>query len=191
VLAEARPTDANGRLLQADAAEAARASKGMIMVKRSLIGVVLLPSLVVGALVTAPPAAASVTACADPINAVDNGSGRLEVQACVRHTAGHYYSWGVYWCFKPSAHGLPNPNTQLCNVGATQDLWYNATRVRSDDVGGINDSVFLLSGSPAGCTTAWIHSSIHSIRVRFLRDGYLWSSPSTTRSANVAGSRSC
>lgn len=81
------------------------------MVKRVLIGVAPLLSLMAGALVIAPPAAASVTACGPWEVAVSNSHGRLEVQSCIRHTPGAYGSLGRYACFE---WGLLNG--QPCNV---------------------------------------------------------------------------
>jgi hypothetical protein len=161
------------------------------MVRRSLIVVALLLSLAAGTLVTAPPAAASVTACSNTYyTVVENLSGVLKVRSCIRHTADHYYSWGEYYCFE---YFFLNP--QACNVGATQRLWYNATLMRSDTVSGIGldgsgQSVFGLSGSPAGCTTALIKTSISDIRVRFA-DRTLWTSSETPDSNNIWGSQSC
>jgi len=84
--------------------------------------------LVVGALVTAQPAAASVTACGN-WRTLENTHGRLEVRSCIRHTAGHYYSWGGYYCSDPFTN-----YKMVCNIRARQNLWYNATPVRSDNV---------------------------------------------------------
>jgi hypothetical protein len=145
------------------------------VVKRSAIAVALFLTLIASALVTAQPAAASVTNCSPLTAVVSNTHGRLQVQSCIRHTAGHYYSWGEYLCTKWDdtwRYWAPEP----CNIGATQYLWYNATLVRSDRVSalGLNthEWSFSFSGSPAGCTTAWIQAQINNISVRFT-DGVL------------------
>jgi hypothetical protein len=143
-----------------------------------------------GAPAAAQPAAANVSACGSTAKAVNNSHGRLEVSACIRRTAGRYYSWGRYQCYRTSTF-TPQP----CNIGATQDLRYNATKVRSSDVGGIGldsgqESLFELSGSPAGCTTAWIQTQVTNISVRFT-DGYLWQSSTIPKSDVIAGSQRC
>jgi hypothetical protein len=164
-------------------------AEGTIMVKRSLIVVALLLSVVASNFVTAPPAAASVTNCGPYYAAVVNLDGQLVVRSCIRHTAGHYYSWGEYYCRDQSV-------IQPCNVGATQHLWYNATLMRSDNVSGLGldwspgQGIFGLSGSPAGCTTALITTSISNIRVRFA-PGKLWSSNTRPQSGAIFGSQSC
>ena len=165
------------------------------MGKKPLIVVALALSLVAGAFVAAQPAVASVTVCTDPpVKVVNNSHGRLEVDACVRHTDGKYYSWGEYNCFfSLSAWG------QDCNIAATQTLWYNATAFPSDDVhgcgldgcpGDFTYHSFQLSGSPQGCTSAKIHSSITNIQVRF-QDGTLWNASTSVSSGTAAGSFSC
>lgn len=147
----------------------------------------------VGALVTAPPAAASVTACGSVV-AVNNSHGRLEVSSCIRHTPGAYASWGYYRCYQSGTF-----QGQACNIGATQHLWYNATRMRSDDVSALGlvygsadygSSVFGIPGSPAGCTSALIHTVISNIQVCF-KDQTLWSSSATPESDVIGGSLSC
>jgi hypothetical protein len=87
-----------------------------------------------------------------------------------------------YSCYKSgSSEG------QLCNIGATQELWYNATRVRSDDVGGCCWQFgYSIYGTPASCTTAQIKTVVKDIRVRF-SDRTLWPG-STAQSAIVYGS---
>lgn len=77
------------------------------MVKRSLIGVALPRSLVAGALVTAPPAAASLAACGPGPSWSTTPHSRLEVQSCIRHTAGYYYSFGIYACMYSGTFDYP------------------------------------------------------------------------------------
>lgn len=142
------------------------------MVKRSLIALALFLSLLAGALVTAQPASAASCSWTVVLN---NSHGRLEVFACLSHV---YASGGTlpgersaaaYDCFKSGTY-----DRQPCNVAATQDLWFNATRVRSDDVHGCcGANPYSLYGTPAPCTSAWIKAVVKDIHVRF-SDQTLW-----------------
>jgi hypothetical protein len=160
------------------------------VVKRSLIAVVLFFTLVAGVLVAAqaPAAAAGGPVGCRTTVVVNNGHGRLEVEACVNNVG--LPSPGeqmlvTYECFRSGT-----TNHQPCNIGATQDLWYNATRVQSRDVSGCcwQDGFwgYVRSGPLAACTTAQIKVVVRNIQVRF-SDNSLWPG-STAQSAVVAGS---
>jgi hypothetical protein len=193
-----RAIHANGRRVHPR--RGAVGPKGTLMIKRSFVRFVvsaaLLLSPAAATLVTAPPAAASVTNCgAFGTYVIQNSDGALGVRACVRHTAGHYYSYADYFCWYWTGSVW---TSQYCNIAATQHLWYNATLMRSDDVGGVGieypnyRSDWHFSGSPAGCTSAQIHSQISNIRVRFASNSDVLHSTSATRSSYAFyGSLNC
>jgi hypothetical protein len=166
------------------------------MMKRSLVGVALLLSLIAGAFVIAQPAQASVTslaACTDATAVVANTHGRFYVQPCIRHLTGDphgTYSTAVtYFCTNSAGTAV-----QYCNFGATQVLWYNATPMKTDPESGVgletHEYTFLRYGSTAGCTTALIHTAVKDLKVRFT-DGTLWSSSDTPTSLSIYGSQYC
>jgi len=162
------------------------------VVKRSLLAVALFLGLISGGIITAQPAAASVTNCG-PYAEETHGTGTLRIRSCVRHTAGAYYSWGEYYCYFNQAGTRVY---QWCNIGATQTLWYNATPVELDDVSRLgletHESVIGLSGSPHGCTTAQISTSIRDVRVRFANDrDNVYPLQVTAASGVASGSLSC
>jgi len=161
-------------------------------VKRSLIAVALFLPLLAGVLVAAqaPAAAASGdVGCRDTV-VVNNGHGRLVVHACVWNQGGSNPSThpgeqtsAGYLCYR-SGSVTPQP----CNITATQDLWYNATRVESDDGHACCGQVqYYFGGTLAGCTTAQIKTVVKNIVVRF-SDQSLWSTSNTASSAIVSGS---
>jgi hypothetical protein len=155
------------------------------MVRRSLVAVVLFLSLVAGALATAQPAAA--TGSCNWWVVVNNSHGRLVVGACVQHLGGSApgeRTEGWYYCYKSGSS-----DSQNCNIGATQVLWYNATPMRTDGISGCCWAPVWGPGlgTPAGCTTGWIKTVIQDIRVRF-SDGSLWSNTGKVYSPSVAGS---
>jgi hypothetical protein len=163
------------------------------VMKRSLVGVGLLLSLIAGAFVIAQPAQASLAACAYPPAVVANTHGRLYVQPCIRHLTGTphgTYSTAVtYYCTNSAGTAV-----QYCNFGATQTLWYNATPMKTDPVSGLgletHEYTFLRYGSTAGCTTALIRTVVKDLKVRFT-DGTLWSSSDTPTSQSIYGSQNC
>src|SRR5262249_54113539 len=162
--------------------------KGLTVVKRSLIAVALFLPLLAGVLVAAQaPAAAALgpVGCRDTV-VVNNGHGRLLVHACVWNlgSAGPgEQTFAVYFCYH-SGSVTPQP----CNITATQELWYNATRVRSDAVHGCCGQLdYDFAGPLAGCPTAQIKTVIKNIAVRF-SDQSLWSTSNTAASAIVSGS---
>src|SRR6266487_4421448 len=91
--------------------------------RRRLAGILLVLGILTSGLVlfNVAPAFATVTHCGVTEKPVNNSHGRLEVIACTRHTAGNYYSYGYYTCFRSGSV----IETQDCNIGADQTLAFN------------------------------------------------------------------
>jgi hypothetical protein len=164
---------------------------------RKVLAVPLALAAVVGLLLpTAGPAHATTetfAGCSVIAKPVNNSHGRLEVDVCVRHIAGHYSSLGQYQCFKSGTYV-----NQACNIGAGQYLFYNGTQVDYKRVSGIGlpsyggsgQSSFNLSGNLKGCTLDWIVATVNSPQVRF-SDGTLWTSGAEIDSGMVQGGSPC